>query len=40
VEFVNDGSHVGGISEDLSTVSAVWTTLSNGQQGTLVLRER
>ncbi len=39
VEFVNDGSHIGVISEDLSTVSAVWTTASNGQQGTLVMRE-
>jgi hypothetical protein len=40
VEFINDGSHVGVISEDLTTVSTVWTTNSNGQQGTLVMRSR
>lgn len=40
VEFVNDGSHVGVISEDLSTVTAVWTTAGSGDQGTLVMRAR
>lgn len=36
-DFITDGSHVGEISNDLKTITAVWTTMSTGQQGDLKL---
>jgi hypothetical protein len=36
--FVTDGSYIGRISEDLKTITAVWTTISMGGQGDLMLR--
>lgn len=35
--FVTEGSHVGSISGDLKSVTAIWTTRGTGEQGTLVL---
>jgi len=35
--FVTDGSHVGGISESLDSIEAVWTTTSTGEEGDLLL---
>lgn len=35
--LVTDGSHVGSISEGLDKIEAVWTTISNGEQGVLLI---
>lgn len=39
-DFVTDGSHVGAISKDLKTITAVWTTRETGQQGNLKLEAK
>ena len=37
VFLVTDGSYIGTISQDLRTIKAVWTTISMGAQGDLLL---
>ncbi len=39
-DFITDGSHVGEISNDLKTLTAVWTTKSSGRQGDLKLQAK
>ena len=36
--IVTDGSHIGKISEKLDKIEAVWTTISSGEQGDLLLK--
>ena len=36
-EFITSGSHIGRISEDFETITAVWTTEESGEQGELEL---
>ncbi len=36
-DFITDGSHVGEISKDLKTITAVWTSRESGRQGDLKL---
>ncbi len=38
--FVTDGSHLGKISEKLDKIEAVWTTISSGEQGDLLLKPK
>jgi len=39
-DFITDGSHIGMLSKDLKTITAVWTTRGTGQQGDLKLEAK
>lgn len=39
-DFITDGSHIGELSKDLKTITAVWTTGATGQQGDLKLEAK